>query len=121
VCGALIGHRPGGEVFHVVRLAPLPNATSGDPRTGFAVSAEAQLHVERQARAEGLEVIGYYHSHPDGQAWPSELDREHASRFHAHLVCAVSSGGGASCAAFVIDGPDGPVRPLPVRSEGAAP
>jgi proteasome lid subunit RPN8/RPN11 len=38
-----------------------------------------------------VDVIGYYHSHPDHPAIPSEFDREHALPFYAYI----SAGGGA--------------------------
>jgi len=50
------------------------------------------LRVEKDARARGLEVLGYYHSHPDHPARPSEYDREHAWPWYSYLIVAVEKG-----------------------------
>ena len=67
-CGALLVDQTG-----VVSARPLDNAAV-DRRHGFLVSARDSLRVEAHAEALGLTVVGYYHSHPDGPATPSERD-----------------------------------------------
>lgn len=51
---------------------------SDDPIRSFTVAPETILQAGAMARARGLDVIGYYHSHPTGSAEPSRSDREHA-------------------------------------------
>ncbi len=48
--------------------------------------------MERLADAEGLALLGFYHSHPDHPAIPSEYDREHAFPFFHYVVMAVAGG-----------------------------
>jgi proteasome lid subunit RPN8/RPN11 len=45
-----------------------------------------------EAEARGLEVIGYFHSHPDHPARPSEFDRDHAWPWYSYLILAVHDG-----------------------------
>jgi proteasome lid subunit RPN8/RPN11 len=48
--------------------------------------------VEKDARARGLEVLGYYHSHPDHPARPSINDREHAWPWYSYVIISVERG-----------------------------
>jgi len=61
-------------------------------RNRFLIRPEELLRGERMAAAKGLEVIGFYHSHPDHPAVPSEYDREHAWPTYSYVVVAVTSG-----------------------------
>jgi proteasome lid subunit RPN8/RPN11 len=48
--------------------------------------------AERAAAAAGLEIIGFFHSHPDHPARPSAFDREHAWPWYAYLIVSVEDG-----------------------------
>jgi proteasome lid subunit RPN8/RPN11 len=48
--------------------------------------------VERDAAEEGLELVGFYHSHPNGAAEPSRVDRENAWPWYNYLIVAVADG-----------------------------
>lgn len=48
--------------------------------------------AEKQAREQGLEILGFYHSHPDHTARPSEFDREHALPWYSCVVLRVGRG-----------------------------
>jgi proteasome lid subunit RPN8/RPN11 len=56
----------------------------------FHISAAAIAHASAHARAQGLEVIGFYHSHPRGIAEPSAEDLRDASAWpgYLHLIAA---------------------------------
>ena len=47
------------------------------------------LAAHKEARSLGLDVVGYYHSHPDHPARPSEFDREHAWPGMSYLIVSV--------------------------------
>lgn len=68
--GAMLGQ---GAV--VQSTVPLSNVAF-DRRSGFEISAREYLAIERQADAIGVQVLGFYHSHPDGLAQPSSRDVE---------------------------------------------
>src|SRR5258708_21576236 len=95
-CGALLGRdsearseTPGREVLG---LHALVNRRDDSPRNRFSVTAEDVLDAEKVARQQGLDVIGWYHSHPDHPARPSEFDREHAWPWYSYIIVSVMSG-----------------------------
>ena len=51
---------------------------------------------DREARAAGLDIVGYYHSHPDHPSRPSDFDRDHAWPDQSYLIVAVAGGKPAS-------------------------
>lgn len=88
-CGALVGLTAGQEA-RVLRLVPLANSREGERRRRFRITSEQYQCVERMADAQGLTLLGFYHSHPDHPAVPSDYDREHALPFFHYVVVAVS-------------------------------
>ena len=95
-CGALLGHdaeargeTPGREVLG---LHALVNRRDDSPRNRFSVTADDVRDAEKVAREQGLDVIGWYHSHPDHPARPSEFDREHAWPWYSYIIVSVHNG-----------------------------
>jgi proteasome lid subunit RPN8/RPN11 len=86
-CGALIG--TGGSVSDVVAL---PNTTEEGPRRRFLVRPSDYREAERRAAELGAELLGFYHSHPDHPARPSQYDLDHAWPTFAYIIVAVASG-----------------------------
>jgi len=79
----------------------------GDPgreteRNRFLIDPLEQLRVEKDARAHGLDVLGYYHSHPDHAARPSEYDRVHAWPRYSYVIISVERGGPKDLTVWVV-------------------
>lgn len=102
-CGALLGtdydglaNDPNQESRKVSRevlsLFPLVNRRDDSPRNRFAVTADDVREAEKAASAQGLEVIGWYHSHPDHPAKPSDFDRDHAWPWYSYIIVSVHTG-----------------------------
>ena len=72
-CGLLLGR--GG----VVTEARLAANVAEDRQRHFEIDPAALLKAHKEARAGGPDVIGYFHSHPEGHPVPSATDCEHAS------------------------------------------
>jgi proteasome lid subunit RPN8/RPN11 len=90
-CGALLG--TDSEESRVVRgLHKLVNRRADSPHNRFSVTSEDVRDAERAAQAAGLEVVGWYHSHPDHPALPSEFDREHAWPWYSYVIVSVMGG-----------------------------
>jgi proteasome lid subunit RPN8/RPN11 len=91
-CGALLGRDVSEETREVRELFPLVNRREDSPRNRFAVTAEDVRDAEKAGRAAGLDVVGWYHSHPDHPARPSEFDREHAWPWYTYIIVSVQNG-----------------------------
>jgi proteasome lid subunit RPN8/RPN11 len=91
-CGALLGRSRGSSNAgsrEVVRSVHLPNTWEGAQEDRYLIPSETVSALERQAEREGLELIGFYHSHPDHPAQPSPYDREHAWPWYTYVIIAV--------------------------------
>ena len=86
-CGALIG-RDG----IVSTTYALPNTTEEGPRRRFLVRPEDYREAERRATDAGGELLGFYHSHPDHPARPSQYDLDHAWPFFSYIIVSVRAG-----------------------------
>ena len=90
-CGALIGTSADGRTS-VVEARPLPNVTAEGPRRRFLVSADDYRAAEQRARECGADLVGFYHSHPDHPAEPSQYDLDHAWPNFSYVIVAVAGG-----------------------------
>jgi proteasome lid subunit RPN8/RPN11 len=90
-CGAILG-RDGDGAREVLDLMPLANRRDDSPRNRFEVTSDDVRLAEKAARGQRLELIGWYHSHPDAPARPSEYDREHAWPWYSYIIVSVQSG-----------------------------
>jgi proteasome lid subunit RPN8/RPN11 len=86
-CGALIGRD--GQVTAAV---PLPNTTEEGPRRRFLVRPSDYRLAEREASERKGELLGFYHSHPDHPARPSQFDLDHAWPTFAYVIVSVMTG-----------------------------
>ncbi len=73
-------------------LLPLDEPGKESERNRFLIDPRDQLRVEKDAHARGLDVLGYYHSHPDHPAKPSIYDRDHAWPWYSYVIIEVQSG-----------------------------
>src|SRR5256885_16098435 len=89
-CGALLGRD--NEPREILGLFPLINRRDDSPRNRFSVTAQDVLDAEKSARQQGLDVVGWYHSHPDHPARPSEYDRDHAWPWYSYIIVSVAQG-----------------------------
>ena len=86
-CGALYGSN--GSVTDTFAL---PNVTEEGPRRRFRISDKDYLKTERRASELGAELLGFYHSHPDHPAEPSQFDLDHAWPNMSYLIVSVQNG-----------------------------
>src|SRR6516225_6181016 len=89
-CGALLGKD--GNPREILGLFPLVNRRDDSPRNRFSVTAQDVLAAEKAAREQKLDVIGWYHSHPDHPARPSQYDRDHAWPWYSYIIVSVGQG-----------------------------
>ena len=90
-CGVLIG-RQRGDVREIESVIGFENAHGGPRRKRYLIAPEEFLDADRRAREQGLELLGFFHSHPDTPAEPSSFDLEHAWGYYSYLIVSISNG-----------------------------
>lgn len=91
--GLLVGHLSADGAKTVVELAPMENARAESERHNRVLILPADLmRAERAARTKNLEVVGYYHSHPDHPAVPSQFDLDHALPIWSYVIVSIQKG-----------------------------
>lgn len=94
-CGALLGRDTEVADRRVYReihaLHPLVNRRDDSPQNRFSLTSADVLEAEKDARERGLEVVGWYHSHPDHPARPSQYDRDHAWPWYSYIIVSVAN------------------------------
>jgi proteasome lid subunit RPN8/RPN11 len=98
-CGALLG-RDGEATREILDLLPLPNQHQNSPRTRFVITPDDFRRAEAAARERGLDLVGWYHSHPDHPALPSEFDRQHAWPWYSYIIVSVEKGTASALASW---------------------
>lgn len=85
-CGLLLGrYQADGKV--VSETYPISNAREESAkRNRFLITPEELMRGEQYARARDLEIVGFYHSHPDSPAVPSQYDLEHAWPTYSYII-----------------------------------
>ena len=120
-----------GECKAVREIVPLRNAREdparaqellpvGDPaveteRNRFLIDPLDQLRVEKGAREREIDVLGYYHSHPDHPARPSVYDREHAWPWYSYVIVAIEQGVAKQLTCWVLAEDGGTFHPEQVE------
>ena len=90
-CGLLLG-RYTAECKIVSETYPISNAREESAkRNRFLITPDELLRGERYAREHDLEVVGFYHSHPDSLAVPSQYDLEHAWPTYSYIIVSTSA------------------------------
>lgn len=90
-CGVLVGRDEGARRV-VERVVVFENQRADSRHDRYLISPEQLLVVEREARQDGLDVVGFFHSHPDHPPFPSAFDLEHAWPYYSYLIVSVMGG-----------------------------
>ncbi len=92
-CGGMIIGRFETDKKTVVELLPMENAMAeAEQHNRVLILPKDVLKAERYARSQKLDVIGYYHSHPDHPAIPSQFDLDHALPVWTYIIVSVEGG-----------------------------
>ena len=92
-CGLLLGrYRAEGKIVN--ETYPISNAREESAkRNRFLIKPEELMRGEQYARGKDLEVVGFYHSHPDSPAVPSQYDLEHAWPTYSYIIVSTNADG----------------------------
>ncbi len=122
-CGFLIGPNGGatpGPERRVRRTIPAENRNESLRSRRFEIPPEELRQVERGLEGTDEAVLGFYHSHPDHPAVPSQFDQDHAWPWYTYVVLAVVGGRSGDFGAFELDPDERRFSPVPWTVEPVA-
>lgn len=91
-CGFIFGSMNAEEKYAKQIVASQNSSNKSEQYHRFEINPEEMMKAERFARQNNLDIIGFYHSHPDCQAVPSEYDRAHALPIYSYIIVSVIQG-----------------------------
>jgi len=90
-CGVIFGEfgdvKTAAAAQHIIN-----NFDDGEKYHRFLITPEDMMKAELKAREMKADILGFYHSHPDCPAKPSDYDREHALPFYSYVIVSVMGG-----------------------------
>jgi proteasome lid subunit RPN8/RPN11 len=103
-CGALIGTIvcPDGADRRATGAVALENEAAGPRAHRFLISSSRYLACERLGARLGLDVVGFYHSHPDAEPVPSAVDRAFGWPWYCYVITAAGPGGAGPLRAWML-------------------
>lgn len=139
ICGFLVGSTA-GEERRVTRVRPVRNAWDDSPELRgalfsardeegpsrseweaaseerrFLIDPRDYAAVDREARADGLEIVGFYHSHPNHPAEPSQFDHDMAMPDQSYAIVSIRDGRAADFRSWLIPDFNAPFEAEEVR------
>ncbi|CAN5148714.1 M67 family metallopeptidase [soil metagenome] len=90
-CAGVIVGMDTGEMKVIVDVWRAENTHEEERSRRFLIEPLQIKKFEEQARERDLDVLGFYHSHPDHPAEPSEYDRKHSWLYYSYIVASVGS------------------------------
>ena len=90
-CGAMLGRTENGKKI-VTRSVPLVNSFSGEQGERYELRPEDLLEADKAARAQNLDLVGIFHSHPDCDAYFSETDLKSSCPWFSFVVLSIKNG-----------------------------
>lgn len=119
-CGALLG-RATPQGWQIAAAVRATNISADAARTRYAIAPDELVRILHQARAQQLEIAGFYHSHPDHPADYSATDLAEAHWLGCcYVITRVARGRAAETHAWLLSGAreeDKHFVPLPLRSD----
>jgi proteasome lid subunit RPN8/RPN11 len=100
-CGFLLGTVTEDGRNRVTAVQPVANRQPENRERRYQITADDYRTAEETAAEQGLDVVGFYHSHPDHPARPSETDLEEAAfPGYTYVIVAVHDGAPESVTAW---------------------
>ncbi|MGN0630015.1 MAG: Mov34/MPN/PAD-1 family protein [Ruminococcus sp.] len=102
-CGIILGSTNDSNKYTENILTCTNSTADSEQYHRFVITPEDMLKAERLARSEKLDIIGFYHSHPDCAAVPSEYDKSHALPVYSYIIVSVNNGRAEECTSWELD------------------
>ena len=112
ICGLLIGKPAQGLITEVRRVH---NLEQQNPEVRYLIDDKEDMRIRKELYRTDLDVLGYYHSHPNHPAQPSIFDTERSWESYVYVIVSVLDGRPADVNAFVAEKDRGPMIPEPLE------
>jgi proteasome lid subunit RPN8/RPN11 len=112
ICGVMLGTLADRVVTEVRRAR---NIIVERSRDRYEIDPRDHIRIQREADASGLDIVGYYHSHPDHPAQASRFDTERAWSGYVYVIVSIHGAKPVDANAFVAEQDGGPFRPEPLE------
>jgi proteasome lid subunit RPN8/RPN11 len=100
-CGVLVGQIDDNTRL-VTSIARAGNTRTDSAHNRYNIDPKELIKIQSEGRKRGEDIVGFYHSHPDHPAVPSEYDREHGLPFFHYVVLAVGPESPGEIASYVL-------------------
>lgn len=101
-CGVMLGAELAGERV-VQETIEIDNSQDENRRRRFLITPDQYRKAERQAAKRNMELLGFYHSHPDHPAAPSAFDTDHAFPWFTYVIVSILKGKADRVTAWVLE------------------
>jgi proteasome lid subunit RPN8/RPN11 len=99
-CGILLGVEQANGERVVTSAFPCRNAYEGDQGDRFVIDPRDQVRATLKSRSEEIDILGFFHSHPDCAAYFSATDLKNSWPWYSNVVLSIRHGKIAGAAAF---------------------
>ncbi|MFQ5737204.1 MAG: Mov34/MPN/PAD-1 family protein [Thermodesulfobacteriota bacterium] len=107
-CGILIGsYMKGKKVLYVHRAE---NTNTERAKDRYIISPTEIYLIDREARSQSLDIVGFYHSHPDHPSEPSQTDREWGQPKYSYIIVSVKNGTEVAARCWTFEDEDAPFK-----------
>lgn len=104
-CGVLLGHENGNGTRIVTRAVRCGNTRTDSPQNRYNIDPKELIRIQLDSREEGLDILGFYHSHPDHPPRWSPTDIAEAHWFGcSYVISSVEKGKAAVTNSFLLSG-----------------
>ncbi|MFZ1979124.1 MAG: M67 family metallopeptidase [Bacteroidota bacterium] len=100
-CGMILGTNREG-IQTVEEIIEIENSQNENRKRRFLITPHQYLQAERTALEKNMELLGFYHSHPDHPAIPSSFDTEHALPSFIYIIVSIAKGEAESITAWLL-------------------
>jgi proteasome lid subunit RPN8/RPN11 len=112
-CGVLLGRFAGNRV-EVVDASSGTNQNTERSRDRYLLDPADIVRADREARERGLDIVGFWHSHPDHPARPSQFDTDHAWADYVYIIVNTAAEGAGDLNGFTLGDEGEPFAQLPL-------
>ena len=101
-CGMILGFSD-QDIHSIESVIPIDNSQGENRKRRFLITPEQYRHAEQLAQKNKMELLGFYHSHPDHPAAPSAFDTDHALPWFSYIIVSVGHGKAAAMTAWLLN------------------